>query len=92
MGLETQIGVLQAGLKADMILVSVDRARTVPVHEPHDTLALTCHGSDVTTTIVDGHVLMRDGDFLTLDAEEILAQARERSARIFGVPSPVLRL
>jgi 5-methylthioadenosine/S-adenosylhomocysteine deaminase len=92
LGLDDQIGRLVVGMKADMILVSVDKARTVPVHHPHDTLALTCHGSDVTTTIVDGKILMQDGQFLTFDAEEVLAQARERSARIFGAPSPVTEL
>ncbi len=92
LGMEDQIGTLQVGMKADMILVSVDQARTVPVHDPHATLALTSHGSDVTTTIVDGQVLMQGGDFLTLDGEEVLAQARERSGRIFGVPSPLVAL
>jgi cytosine/adenosine deaminase-related metal-dependent hydrolase len=72
-----------------MILVDVENARTAPVHEPHFTLALTSRGDDVTTTIVDGQVLMEDGEFLTLDADEILAQSRERAERIFGVPSPV---
>ncbi len=92
LGLGDQIGSLEVGKKADMILVSPDSARSMPVHEPHDTLALTCHGDDVTTTIVDGRILMQDGRFLTLDAGEVLAQARERAARIFGVPSPVVRL
>ena len=89
LGLESQIGSLIVGKKADMILVDVDSARTAPVHEPHYSLALTSRGDDVTTTIVDGQVLMKDGQFLTLDADEILAQARERAERIFGVPSPV---
>lgn len=89
LGLDDQVGTLEVGMKADMILVSVDKARTVPVHNPHDTLALTCHGSDVTATIVDGEILMYEGQILTFDAVEVLAQARERSARIFGAPSPV---
>ncbi|MCU0522099.1 MAG: amidohydrolase [Anaerolineae bacterium] len=91
LGLEQQIGTLQVGKKADMVLISPDNARATPVHEAHDTLALTCHGDDVTTTIVNGEIVMRNGQFLAFDAVEVLAQARERSARIFGVQSPVTR-
>jgi 5-methylthioadenosine/S-adenosylhomocysteine deaminase len=91
LGLADQIGSLEVGKKADMILVNVQNARTAPLHEPHDTLALTARGDDVTTTIVDGRILMEDGVFRSLDADEILTQAQERSGRIFGVPSSVAK-
>lgn len=89
LGLKGTVGTLEAGMRADLILLSLEKSRTTPVHKAHDTIALTAHGSDVVTTIVDGKILMRDQEFLTLNSEEVLAQAQERSDRIFGVPSPV---
>jgi 5-methylthioadenosine/S-adenosylhomocysteine deaminase len=88
LGLDDQIGSLEVGKKADMIIVNVDKARITPVHEPHYTLALTARGDDIATTIVDGQVLMENGVFSTVDAKEVLAQARARAERIFGAPVP----
>lgn len=92
LGLDGITGSLEAGKRADITVLSLDKARTTPVHAPHDTIALTANGSDVVATIVDGQVLFNEGQFLTFDAEEVLAEARSRTERIFGVPSPVRRL
>jgi len=45
-------------------------------------------GSDVSTTIVDGRILYRDGRFLTLDRDRIEAAARQLGARVQEVVSP----
>ena len=84
LGLEAEIGTVEVGKKADLILVDLGGARNTPVHDPHLTLAFTARGADVTTTIVDGRVLMEDGHIETLDEAAVLAEARERTARIFG--------
>lgn len=86
LGMEETVGTLEPGKRADIILVSLDDARTLPAHEPHDSLALTANGRDVTTTIVDGKVLMEDRKVMVVDEKEVLREARERSARIFSVP------
>jgi 5-methylthioadenosine/S-adenosylhomocysteine deaminase len=85
-GLENEIGSIEVGKKADLILVKLDKARTVPVHDPHYALAFTARGDDVRTTIVNGKVLMEDGIILAEDEAAILEEARRRSAAIFSVP------
>jgi 5-methylthioadenosine/S-adenosylhomocysteine deaminase len=85
LGLEHQIGTIEAGKHADFILVSLDQARTIPVYEPHYALIFTAHGQDVRTTVVDGQVLMENRIVACMDEVEILRQARERAARIFSV-------
>jgi 5-methylthioadenosine/S-adenosylhomocysteine deaminase len=83
-GLEKSIGTIEVGKQADIILVNPDQARTVPVHEPHYALALTCNGSDVTTTVVDGKVLMKDKKIISFDEKEVIQEANERAKRIFA--------
>jgi 5-methylthioadenosine/S-adenosylhomocysteine deaminase len=84
LGLEKAIGTLEIGKQADIILVKPDQARMIPVHEPHYALALTSNGSDVTTTIVDGQVLMENKQMLILNEKEVLREAAERAGRIFS--------
>jgi 5-methylthioadenosine/S-adenosylhomocysteine deaminase len=84
-GLDEEIGSIEVGKKADMILIKMDAPRTLPTHDPHYALAFTGRGDDVRTTIVDGKVLMEDGQILVEDEQVILEEARRRSAEIFSV-------
>ena len=86
LGLENSIGTLEVGKQADIILVKPDQARMIPVHEPHYSLALTSNGSDVTTTVVDGRVLMENKQILIMNEKEVLQEATERAKRIFAEP------
>jgi 5-methylthioadenosine/S-adenosylhomocysteine deaminase len=60
LGLEDQVGSLEVGKRADLIVVSMDAARQTPMYNPISHLVYTTHGDDVVTTIVNGRVLMRD--------------------------------
>lgn len=72
MGLEDEIGSLEEGKKADMILVSLDGWHTQPRNAAgvYSHLVYQAHSSDVTATIVDGHLLMQDGHVLSIDEEK----------------------
>ena len=76
LGMETQIGSLEAGKRADVITVSVSAPRQTPMYDPLSHLAYTTRGDDVRTTIVNGRVLMRDRKVTTLDEAAVLAEAR----------------
>lgn len=88
LGLDSDVGTVEVGKKADLILIALDQARTTPINDPHHALAYTARGDDVVTTIVDGKVIMENRMVTTLDEAEILAQARERAARIFEPAYP----
>jgi 5-methylthioadenosine/S-adenosylhomocysteine deaminase len=77
LGLESQIGSLEAGKRADLVLVSTASARLTPIYDPVSHLVYTAHGEDVRTVMVNGRVLMRDRKMLTLDEPAILAEARK---------------
>ena len=76
LGMDKQLGSLEPGKRADLIIVSMDSARQTPLYNPISHLVYTTRGSDVQATIVDGRVLMRDRKVLTLDETAVLKEAR----------------
>ncbi|MCE9608407.1 MAG: amidohydrolase [Planctomycetia bacterium] len=71
-----QIGSLEVGKKADVILVGLDAAHEVPMYDVYSHLAYTVKASDVQTVVVGGKVVVEDRRPQTLDAAAIIAEAR----------------
>ena len=76
-GQQARIGSLEAGKRADVIVVSLARPRQQPVFDPIAQIVYASRGDDVETTIVNGKVLMRDRKVLTLDEASVVAEARK---------------
>jgi 5-methylthioadenosine/S-adenosylhomocysteine deaminase len=75
--MEQEIGSLEAGKKADLILISLDEPRAVPMYDVYAQLAYALKGSDVQTVVIGGRIVMRDRKLLTVNEEEVLGKARE---------------
>jgi 5-methylthioadenosine/S-adenosylhomocysteine deaminase len=84
LGLEREIGTLEVGKKADIIVVDLRSPHNVPLYQPFSTLVYSASGSDVRHVMVNGRLLLKDRHFLTLDPEEIMARVREISRGISG--------
>ncbi len=84
LGLEAEIGSVEAGKRADLILVDRDRPHLVPGDDPYSTLAYSARGSDVWATLVDGDLLVRDGQLVREDAAAIAADARAQAAQLLA--------
>jgi 5-methylthioadenosine/S-adenosylhomocysteine deaminase len=82
LGLDTQIGSLEPGKRADLIVIGLDRARQTPMYDPISHLVYATHGDDVETTIVNGKVLMRNRRMLTMVESQVLADARRLAMRV----------
>lgn len=82
LGLQDQIGTLEAGKRADIITVDLESPHLVPLHNPASTLVYSARGSDVKDVIVDGVVLMKDRTFTRLDPDDIMAKVEEIAGRI----------
>lgn len=82
LGMEAQIGSLEAGKRADLIVVSMSGARQTPMYDPLSHLVYVSRGSDVVTTIVNGKVLMRDRKLLTLNEDEVIAEANAMAVKV----------
>jgi 5-methylthioadenosine/S-adenosylhomocysteine deaminase len=76
LGMDDRIGSLEAGKRADLILVSLTGARQTPMYDPISHLVYVARGDDVRTTIVNGKILMRDRKMLTLDEAEVIREAQ----------------
>jgi 5-methylthioadenosine/S-adenosylhomocysteine deaminase len=71
------LGTLETGKKADLILIDLEQAHISPTANLPKTIATTAGPADVRDVIVDGKVLVRDREFTELDEEEIRAKAAE---------------
>jgi 5-methylthioadenosine/S-adenosylhomocysteine deaminase len=82
LGMDSTIGSLEPGKRADLIIVSMASARQTPMYDPLSHLVYVTRGDDVRTTIVNGKVLMRDRKMLTLNETAVLAEARSWSEKV----------
>ncbi len=80
--MDREIGSLEKGKKADMILVETQSAHAQPLFNIYSQLVYDVKGSDVETTIINGKVVMLNGKVLTLDEPQILQKAKEYRNRI----------
>jgi 5-methylthioadenosine/S-adenosylhomocysteine deaminase len=82
LGLGLVTGSLEPGKQADIITVAMDGARQTPMFAPVSQLVYVTHGDDVRDTIVAGRVLMLNRRVLTLDAPDVLREARAMAERV----------
>ena len=76
LGMESRIGSLEPGKRADVILVDISGARQTPMYDAISHLVYVVRGGDVRTTIVNGRVLMKDRRMSTLREDDIIRDAR----------------
>ena len=80
--MDAEIGSVEVGKRADLILVDRKRPHLAPDADPWSTLVYAARGTDVRLTMVDGEILTRDFALLHADSEEIAATARTAAAEL----------
>lgn len=81
-GLSGKIGSLEAGKRADLIVVQLDQPHAVPMFNVYSQLVYALKASDVSDVMVEGRWLVRNRKALTLDEKSIRAKALEYQTRI----------
>lgn len=76
------VGRLQAGDKADIVLFSMHGAAWTPCYNPVSLLAYSAKSSSVDTVMVDGKILMENGTLKTIDEEHVLYEAQKVADRL----------
>ena len=76
------IGSLEQGKKADFIIIDLDKPHLVPLYNPYSHLVYAASGADVTTTIINGRVIMRDRKILTVDEQEVMREVKLIAKRV----------
>jgi 5-methylthioadenosine/S-adenosylhomocysteine deaminase len=77
--LGTGTGVIAEGRPADLAVVDLDAPHLTPKHDLVSHAVYAASGADVTATIVDGEVLMEDGEVETMDEQSVVAEAEEKA-------------
>ena len=82
LGLADEVGSIERGKLADLVLVDVDRPDLTPLYDVYSHLVYAIKGGHVATVVVDGEVVVRDGDAVYVDERVLLREARAFRARI----------
>jgi 5-methylthioadenosine/S-adenosylhomocysteine deaminase len=82
LGMEKEIGSLEAGKRADLISIDLDAPNAVPMYDVYSQLVYSLKGSNVIDVVVNGREVVRDKHCLTLDQAAIVAKAREYGLKV----------
>ncbi len=83
LGLGSEIGSLEAGKRADVIIVRLDELHNSPTAgDPISTMVYSAVPTDVDTVIIDGKVVMRERRLLTLDQKDVIKQANSEAEQL----------
>ncbi len=85
LGLGDQIGSIEAGKRADLQLLNLNRLHTTPQPDLISTIVYAAAASDVEMVIIDGRIVMRQGQLLTLDEQTAIVQARNEAQRLASI-------
>lgn len=89
LNLDDRVGSLEEGKRADVITVDVEQANMTPVvSEPLKTyvpnLIYSTTGHEVSNVFIDGNAILRQDEFVDIDAEGIVEEANDRAKRVFA--------
>ncbi|RLG53630.1 MAG: N-ethylammeline chlorohydrolase [Thermoproteota archaeon] len=76
--IEKEIGSIEKGKKADIILVNLDVPRLVPLNDLVSNLVFSASGNNVKSVIVNGRLLMKNGKVLSMEEDRVLKEACSR--------------
>lgn len=78
LGLEDEIGSIEEGKRADLIVVDLERLHTTPRPDVVSTIIYAAEAADVRDVLIDGRAVMRDGQLKTLDERGVIEEARSQ--------------
>jgi 5-methylthioadenosine/S-adenosylhomocysteine deaminase len=84
LGLDAEIGTLEAGKEADLIVVSLANASQMPVHDVYSALLFASNARDVKLTLVAGREIYRDGEAKVDDETELKAKMNEIARKMIS--------
>jgi 5-methylthioadenosine/S-adenosylhomocysteine deaminase len=82
LGMEGEIGSLEPGKRADLIVVDTNQPHLTPMYDPVSHLVYAARGGDVLHSVINGRVVMENRQLLTLEEARVLADARQAAALI----------
>lgn len=84
LGLDKEIGSLEKGKKADLVMIDLDKPHLVPLVKVVANIVHTGMASDVDTVMVDGHILMEGREVKIVNEKEVMEQAQKTTERLWA--------
>lgn len=84
LGIDSEVGSLEVGKKADIIIINTNKPHLCPIHNIYSTLAYSVTGDDVETTIIDGNIVMENRRIQNIDENEILKECKIITNNLFS--------
>ncbi len=84
LGVEKELGSLEVGKKADIILIDLKKPHLCPLNNPLSAICYSAQSSDVHTVMVDGKILMENYELKTIDIEKAMYEAEEAARKLIG--------
>jgi len=84
MGMESEIGSIEAGKKADLVFIDMKKPHLTPFRNVVSNIVYSAVGGDVDSVMVDGRLLLQHGRALTLDEERIVGEAQQRQVELIS--------
>jgi 5-methylthioadenosine/S-adenosylhomocysteine deaminase len=82
LGLESEIGTIETGKRADLTLLDLNASRTTPCPDLVSTIVYAAEATNIRTVVIDGRVVMRERELTTMNERDVIRNAREMSARL----------
>jgi 5-methylthioadenosine/S-adenosylhomocysteine deaminase len=82
LGLDKEVGSLEKGKKADIIILGLNKPHLIPLYNPYSHAVYAARGNDVTHTIINGRMVMKERRLMTLDLGEIFDRVNVQAARV----------
>jgi 5-methylthioadenosine/S-adenosylhomocysteine deaminase len=82
LGLDKEIGSLEPGKRADLIVLRMDQPRAAPIYNVYSLLVYSLRATDVSDVMVNGRQIVRKRGVATLDARRIFSRAKELQVQI----------
>jgi len=83
LGLAEEIGTLEKGKRADVIMIELERLHLTPSPDIVSAIVYAAEATDVRFVLIDGQVVLRDGELATVNEREVIVEARTHSAQLF---------
>jgi 5-methylthioadenosine/S-adenosylhomocysteine deaminase len=81
---DQEIGSIEVGKKADMVLVDFRKPHLCPVYNERSHLVYAAEAADVDTVIINGNLVMENREITTVDVNKIMNRAREGKKRLLA--------
>ncbi len=79
LGKEREIGSLEVGKKADIILINMNRPNTTPLYNVYSSLVYSVNANDVSDVIINGKFVMKNFTMLNINEDEVMSEVRKRA-------------